>query len=325
MGDLLREWDHLDDAHDYLARGIELVQGGMATHAGLIARGYAALAQVHQARGDSGAALGTLQAFIQLAQERKFIPLLIEHVLALRARLQLWQGNLPAALHWVEASGLSPTDDLDFPREAAYLTLARVRIAAGQAKAVAPLLDRLLADATAKARRHSAIEILILQALARQAQGDLPAAQIALEQALAHAEPEGYVRIFVDEGASLAALLTKMPRGTSPLLAYRQRLLAAFHDGQWVVFGQPPQDEGPSTIAQTGRPYPASNTLDRLVEPLSEREREVLALIAAGLSRSRDRDTAHRRRQHRQEAYQQHLRQACRKQSHASTGTGARP
>ena len=117
------------------------------------------------------------------------------------------------------------------------MTLARVRIAQGQAEAVVPLLERLLADAEMKARMHSAIEILILQALALHAQGDLQRALAALARALALAAPEGYVRIFADEGRAVADLLAQGlatpgwgaggPSEQYDLHAYARRLLQA--------------------------------------------------------------------------------------------------
>jgi len=242
LGDLLREWNDLDAAEGHLARGMALVQGGLATETHVMVRGYSALARVQQARGHEDAALATLDAFIQLAQDRKLFPLLIDQAAALRAHVHLMQGNLPAALHWAEASGLSPDDEISFPREAAYLTLARLRIATGQAEDVLPLLDRLLADAEAKARMHSAIEILALQALAYDALADRSRALTALERALALAAPEGYIRTFVDEGAAMRRLLAdsgvqlaaRGRTGGEPdaarLLAYVERLLAAFPD-----------------------------------------------------------------------------------------------
>ena len=202
--------------------------------------GYRALARVQQARGHGEAALATLNAFRQLARERQFFPLLLEQAAALRAQLQLMQGDLGAALRWADGSGLSPDDEISFPREAAHLTLARVRIAAGQAAAVLPLLSRLLADAQAKARMHSVVEILTLQALAYDALEERPHARTTLERALARAEPDGYIRIFVDAGAAMRGLLAEY-RGSpaargrtggepdaSWLLAYLETLLAAF-------------------------------------------------------------------------------------------------
>jgi LuxR family transcriptional regulator, maltose regulon positive regulatory protein len=229
MGDLWREWNDLDVAADYLARGMDLIQGTLATEADVIMLGYLTLARVQQAQGNSAAALAMLDAFMQLARERKLFPLLIEQAAVLRARLQLMQGDLPAAMRWADRSGLSPDDEISFPREAGQLTLARVRIVAGRAQAVLPLLSRLLADAESKARMHSAIEILTLQVLAYAALGDRLRALTTLERALALAEPEGYVRIFVDEGAPLAALLREL-RADGAMPAYIDKLLAAFPD-----------------------------------------------------------------------------------------------
>jgi LuxR family maltose regulon positive regulatory protein len=279
MGDLRREWNDLDAAEGYLARGMERVQGGLATHAGVILRGYLALARIQQARGHSDAALATLDAFIQLARERQFFELLIDQAAVLRARLQLLQGDLTAALRWADASGLSLDDEISFPHEAAHLTLARVRIAAGQAAEVMPLLARLLADAESKARMHSAIEIRALQALAYHALGDRPRALAALGSALALAEPEGYVRIFVDEGTQMAALLQEAHTRNS-MTDYVTKLLAAFPE-QTRRHG----DKEMGNLSEVSVSLsPGLRVSQSLVEPLSEREREVLRLVAAGLS-----------------------------------------
>jgi LuxR family maltose regulon positive regulatory protein len=287
MGDLQREWNQLEEADGELARGRELAQEGLENDADAIRRGYLALARLLQARGDGEAALATLDAFIQLARERKFFHLMIDQAAALRARLQLLQGDLPAALRWVEGSGLTPDDQISFLREAAQLTLVRVRIAAGQAADVLPLLSRLLADAEEKARVHSAIEILNVQALAYQALADRPRALSALECALALAAPEGYIRMFVDEGAPMRILLaaysgqlaarerTGGEPGATRLLAYVERLLAAFPRTE----GRGPRTE--SAAAPHSVLNPQSSTL---VEPLSERELQVLTLIAEGHS-----------------------------------------
>src|SRR5262249_14053520 len=192
MGDLRREWNRLEEAEANLAQGMALVQGLLANHADVIMRGYSAMARVQQAQGHGAAALATLEAFVQLARERQFAPLLLEQAAALQARLRLQQGDLGAALRWAGESGLAPEDEISFPHEAAQLTLVRVRIVAGQTQAVVLLLSRLLADAEAKARMHSAIEILTLQALAYDALNDRERALTTLERALALAEPEGY-------------------------------------------------------------------------------------------------------------------------------------
>jgi LuxR family maltose regulon positive regulatory protein len=228
MGDLLREWNKLDDAERYLLRGMELMQGTLATEGEVIMLGYLALARVQQARGSATAANATLQVFMDVARKRKLFHVLLERSAAMQARLQLMQDDLPAARRWADESGLHPDDEITFRREAAYLTLARVRVAAGQAEDVVPLLDRLLAQAMAQARMHSAIEILLLQALAAKALDDQRGARTALEQALALGEPEGYIRSFADEGAPMAELLGRMQPASSPVAAYVATLLAAF-------------------------------------------------------------------------------------------------
>jgi LuxR family maltose regulon positive regulatory protein len=231
MGDLLREWNNLDAAEAYLARGMELIQGTLATEADTILRGYLTLARVQQARGNGAAALATLEAFNRLARERQFFPLLIELALALQARIRLQHGDLSAAQGWAEASGLALDDEASFPREAAQLTLVRVYIAAGSAAAVLPLLERMQVDAEANERMHSAIEILIVQALTYDATGDRQRALAALERALVLAASEGYIRVFIDEGAPLEALLAQSAEckaQNDPVVAYAEHLLSAF-------------------------------------------------------------------------------------------------
>jgi LuxR family maltose regulon positive regulatory protein len=279
MGDLLREWNDLDAAEAYLARGMDLIQGTLATEADVIVRGYLTLARVQQARGDGAAAIATLETFVRLARERQLFPLLIEPAAALQARIRLQQGDLGAALRWAEGSCLSPGDAISFPREAAHLTLARLRIAAGQTEDIAPLLDRLLADAEANARMHSAIEILILQALAYDAFGDRHRALTALDRALVLAAPEGYIRVFIDEGAPLAALLAQSVERKAQndsIRAYAEHLLSAFPAEQRV--GAPDARGSPPVL----RSVPERS--NALVEPLTERELELLRLTATGRS-----------------------------------------
>lgn len=190
---------------------------------------------------------------------------------ALKALVWVRQGRLAEALGWARTRGLSAADDLSYLREFEHITLARVLIAQHQhdrneahLQAALSLLARLLAAAETGGRMGSVIEILMVQALAYQAQGNFPLALTALERALTLAEPAGYVRLFVDEGAPLAELLQRMKVEGGRMKAYIQKLRAAF---------------GEQVTLQLSASIPQP-----LVEPLSQRELEILRLIAQGLS-----------------------------------------
>jgi LuxR family maltose regulon positive regulatory protein len=235
--------------------------------------GYTALARLQQARGNLRAAFATLNALAQLAEQRHFAAHLMTQGAAVRAQVELAQGNVAAAIRWAEASGVSTEDDeLPYPREGEYLALARVRIAQARNNPAGSslqdtlhLLERLLRDAEAKARMGSALAILVLRALTLETQGNRTEALSSLERALLLAEPEGYISLFVDEGAPMLGLLRHARRrGIVP--EYVATLLS--------TFGEQHASDLPVTSA---RPSP-------LVEPLTEREREVLRLLLEGAS-----------------------------------------
>lgn len=138
----------------------------------------------------------------------------VHPVAALKARVWLGLGRLSEAQGWVRKQGLSDDDDLSYLHEFEHITLAKVLIAHykvdGEYQSIHKakgLLERLLKASEEGGRTGSFIEILILQALAYHAQGDMSSALKSLERALVLAEPEGYVRIFVDEGVPMAQLL----------------------------------------------------------------------------------------------------------------------
>jgi len=281
LGDLLREWNKLDAAEHTLMQGLELVRGTLTVDAQVVTQGYMALARLQQARGDSNRALATLDAFAQLAHERHFVPHLLARGAAVQAQVELKQKNLASAVRWANGSCLSVDDDLSYPREREYLTLARVRIAQGRDDPASRFLqdalnlsDRLLQDAEAKARMGSALEILILRALALDAQGDHQGALIALERAVMLAEPEGYTRIFLDEGEPMLTLLSELLATGHSARDYLHTLLAA---GDHREYGHdaPPM---PASVQTFQKP------LQPLLDPLSERELEVLSLMADGAS-----------------------------------------
>jgi LuxR family transcriptional regulator, maltose regulon positive regulatory protein len=207
MSRIFYERNELDAAMQHLLTSRELGE-----HAGLPPNRYrwrVAMARIRAAEGDLGGALDLLNEADRLYVS-DFSPD-VRPVPALRARVWLSQGRWGDALGWAHDRGLSVADDVSYLREFEHLTLARVLLARDRAERsggsiheVTSLLEGLLRAAQEGARTGSVLEILVLQALVQQAQGDIPAGLASLQQALTLAEPEGYVRTFIDEGPPMA-------------------------------------------------------------------------------------------------------------------------
>jgi LuxR family maltose regulon positive regulatory protein len=263
MSVLFRERNDLDAATWHLMASKELGE-----HAGFSQnphRWRVAMARVLEAEGDLAAAVELLDDAERL-YNGDFSPD-VRPIAALRARVRLAQGDIGGALAWARERSLTVDEELSYGREFEHVTLCRVLIARHLTDRHAPylhdaarLLERLLAAAEEGERMGSLVEILVLRALTHQAQGDATAAVGSLERALALAEPEGYVRTFLDEGAPMATLLHAVAqRGAAR--AYARHLLASAGE---TLGGAP---------AQGG-----------LVEPLSGRELTVLGLLRTDLS-----------------------------------------
>ncbi len=222
-------------------------------------RWQVAQARVKASMGDFDVALDLLDE-AQRVYVKNPVPDL-RPVAALKTQVYLRQGRLSQAQAWVCECGLSVDDEPSYLHEFEYLTLARVLLAEPGVNA---LLTRLLRAAEAQNRTGSMLEILVTQALASRAQGNTPAALATLEHALTLAEPEGYVRIFVDEGEPMRLLLERMKAEGGKMKEYIHRLLAASGARQDI--------------------HPSSFIPQPLLVPLSPRELEVLRLIAQGLS-----------------------------------------
>jgi LuxR family maltose regulon positive regulatory protein len=271
MGRLLREWNELETATRHLEKGIALGERGGNVE--IVLDGYIALARTRQASGDRAGADDTLESARRLA-ERHGLDERLARVKAWQARLSAAQGDSWAAMRWLEECGLSADDDLSYPREFEHITLARMLMTQGEYDEASKLLERLLSEADAGGRRGRMVEILMLKALVLLAQDHRQDAVDVLRRALTLAEPEGYVRIFADEGAPMAALLEQFlrareaqtpgaQRSVSP--EYVEKLLTAL--GYDYMFS--------SKVRARGAKGP-------LVEPISEREVEVLYLLASG-------------------------------------------
>jgi LuxR family maltose regulon positive regulatory protein len=275
---LHREHNDLKTATQHLLTGQAL--GELAGLQQNPYRWCAAMARIREAQGDLDGALDLLEQAERL-YESNFSPN-VRPVAAWKTRVWVVQGRLGEALGWVNERGLSTEDDLSYLREFEHITLARVLLARYQVKradrslhGAVGLLERLRVAAQAGGRISNLLEILLLQALARQAQGDLPAGLGALQQALTLAEPEGYVRIFVDEGPALAQLLRETAaRGIMP--DYTGRLLAAIE--------ATPQTGGVSAASVPPGQHHSPSAAPPLIEPLSPRELEILRLFKEDLS-----------------------------------------
>lgn len=280
LGDILRERNELDAAMHTLRIGIELAtQWGIHV---LLVGSTIALARLKQASGDDAGALQVIHDFEGQVHETWIGPWHAALLAACRARLWLAQGQLALASQWGRDHAARLEGDVFSLRplvkyEFAHTTLARVRLAEGRAEEAARLLEQLLAVAEAEGWIGHVIEILALQALAQHMQGATMQALTTIARALTLAEPEGYVRTFVDEGAPMAELLRMLHaecrRQHNPLASYAERLIGAFSTAILP--------DGESRMTQDV--HRSSFVVQPLVEPLSERELEVLRLLAAGL------------------------------------------
>ncbi len=262
MSELLRERNDLDGARQHLLASRELGEPlGLPQHP---YRSRVAQARIAQAEGDLDGALRLLEE-----AERLYLGDYspdVRPVAATKARVWIAQGRLAEARGWAHDRGLAPGDDLTYLREFEHITLARLLLARGTREQAAPhireaieLLERLLVAADEGGRNGSVIEILAVQALAQQAIGDDTAALASLTRAIVLGEPEGYVRLFLDEGPPMTGLLRRAAKQAG-VSGHVRRLLAA------------DRPEGRTSVAQP------------LIEPLSERELEVLRLMDSDLS-----------------------------------------
>jgi len=267
LAQVLYERNELTAALDHVTRGVTLCRQLAFTPP--LAIGLAVVAWIRQAQGDAAGALEAMGEAGRAGLSPQVVALL-NPVPSQRARLLLAQGDVRAAAQWATAVGLSPDDEPDYPREPAYLVLARVLLAQNDLGPALTLLQRLLDAADSQDRIGSIIEIQALRALALAARGEHASALGALTEAVTLAGPQGYVRVFADEGAPMRALLAQ---------------LSAARPGQQPAAGR----IDPGYLAallracgQASAPPPPG-----LAEPLTDRELEVLRLIAVGKSNQR--------------------------------------
>jgi ATP/maltotriose-dependent transcriptional regulator MalT len=265
MGELLYEWDELDSAEDRLKEGVRLAE--RTGQLGSQVDGYVSLSRLKRAQGDTDGAVEAAQEAERLARSSGVRQFIVEAA-AWKSQLHLAQGELAAATSELERVGMGE-DDPVFVREIEQSARARLLIAQGEQDEALRLLADLREAAQAAGRIGRDIEILALQALTLRAKGEKDRAVNTLTKALALGEPEGYVRSFVDEGPKMAVLISDVlevqQRGQlyppdRVSAHYLRKLRAAL------------EQEGPDLASPSAE----------LPEPLSERELEVLTLVAAG-------------------------------------------
>ncbi|MHB1132478.1 MAG: LuxR C-terminal-related transcriptional regulator [Chloroflexota bacterium] len=272
LGQVRRELGDLEGAEQYLRQALEL--GEQSGYVEVLAATYWALARLHRAQADVLAGLSMIESAIESANEPR-LSVMRRLLLAERADLLVSLHRLEEAESWAREHRVGEAIDFGLPHERECLSLARLRLARGEAPEAVKLLARLLGPAEAAKRSGVVIEILALQALALQESGQLASALSALSRALVLGEPEGYVRTFADHGEPLAPLLRQVAtRGNAA--EYVARLLAAIASpGKSVV------DPASHVTSASER---AAELRRQGVEPLTAREGEVLRLLADGAS-----------------------------------------
>ena len=260
MGELLYEWNQLAEAWDHVSRGLRHAELSGDVRA-LIA-GYLIAARIKLTEGEVETTAEYLERAHPLVEQAQFPEWTSQYE---RFQLDLWlaQDRLSAAVDWSDDMLHRPAFEGRPESMVAQLAMARVLIVKGDAPSLIKaqaLIERLLQTAEEEGQMRVTIEALALKAMADWRRGERAGAMISLEHALRLAEPEGYIRLFADLGLLLGSLLQEA-RSRKMMLNYVYRLLAAFG--------------GEAAMAPAGATLP---------EPLTEREMEVLRLLAAGLT-----------------------------------------
>ena len=282
FGNILYEWNRLEEAEHYLNQAIEL--GQQLAFGSALWSAYHILARIKLVHGDQEGA----QDMAEQAQRYRLtfsVPLPPRLMDAEQASTHLILGQLEAAERWAHTYQVDKPASPGLVHEFEGISRARLHLLQDQPEQALSILDRLRLIAETSQRKGHVIKILALTALAQYAQNDVELAINTLHTALNMAEPEGYLRTFVDLGQPMAALLYQaLANGVMP--DYVNRLLAIFPVDQTT-------SDSPVESSYAAQRIPANTALDKrlddphiepIIEPLSPRELEVLQLIANGAS-----------------------------------------
>jgi LuxR family maltose regulon positive regulatory protein len=259
LGQIGYDRNELAMAREHLLQGLALSR--QVGPSSIVVQAAFVLAWIQELSGEREAALATASSTRQAASQLN-LPPMEAYVAACEAELSLRMGNLEAASRWAQATGLSPADPPQYAREAEYATLARLLLAQDRLPEAQELLGNLEQFTRARGLYRRLITVLLLRAQAMQSLGREEGALAALEEALQLGAPAGYLRAFLDEGP---AILNMLPRARHAVPLFVDQLLEA--------------SAGEATTSP-----PRVPAAPDLVEPLSERELEVLGLVTQGLS-----------------------------------------
>jgi LuxR family maltose regulon positive regulatory protein len=281
QAEISREWNQLDAALDFGQRAVQLVDQIDAA-VDLVAA-YCTLVSISLARGEyDGVSLALQQVErVEPVLTNSFI--YANYISITRVRNWLARGDLEQAVRWSQEQRETGRYSSPFAREREAVALVRVWLAQNQPEEALSHLEPLLEAATRQDRWGNVIELLLLTALAHQQRHEEQEWLAALTEAIRLAEPEGYMRMFVDEGPPMAALLSTLRMGATALRG-------AINPAPTSRFGQPGKDAMAGYLDRVLAAFPAQSKIDRralqqpLPEPLSAREREVLSLLARGAS-----------------------------------------
>jgi LuxR family maltose regulon positive regulatory protein len=242
-------------------------------------RWFVAMGLLAHADGEPDEAVKSLDRAAELYRPGFFPD--VRPIAAIKARIWIAHGNLSEAADWARDRGASVTDDASYLSEFDHLTLVRLILAqhgnqdSGALAQAASLLGRLLAAAETSGRAGSSVEIRLLTALVQDAQGRRAQAQESLAQALARApEPEGYVRLFLDEDTLMLSLLRNAI----------QHGVAGDADYQRVASDRARRLLSLAAAPAAGAPHPGQRRAAPSAEPLSDRELQVLRLLDSELT-----------------------------------------
>jgi LuxR family transcriptional regulator, maltose regulon positive regulatory protein len=261
-GDILCEWNELERAEAILRKAVDLCkrEGNVAA----IGVSHLYLLRVLLARGNRQAMEDTLRYLEELAQATSVPVWIHKSIVAWKSWVWINEGQLEVAAGYLSQHGIRADNDLGFRGEGEYLSLARLQIAQGHPAEADELMRMLYSDADAHGQLGLMIACLCIRAVANKTLGLREEALIHLDKALSLAEPEGFIQVFIEEGPLMAQLVYEMAEKKADR-QYLGRLLAAF-----------------ANLAPPARQQPRKN--DDIIEPLSQRELQVLRLIADGLS-----------------------------------------